>query len=305
MPMADLNALRTFVVLYELRSLTATAERLHVTQPTVSYTLSRLRQRFGDDLFRREGHAMVPTARATELFGPLHAALAQIDAAVGDPGEFDPKDFSGELVLGLTSIGEQTFLPPIMAALAREASRPHLRVERLDSDQVADGLIRGTIDLAVTVSPLRAEGLWGAGVRDVEYVALSSGEHPLPPPGANMFAGRRFVRVSARGGHVFPVQLLTEHDLMAQVSLTVQEYATVPAVLEATDLVVLLPRHVAEVFCGWFPRLRIAELPWPGQSAPVMLYARRDESLSPAQRWFRALVLAAISDDEYRVRNAG
>ncbi|MFT3797719.1 LysR substrate-binding domain-containing protein [Microbacterium sp.] len=300
METADLNALRTFVVLYELRSLTATAQRLHVTQPTVSYTLSRLRQRFGDDLFRREGHAMVPTARATQLFGPLHAALAQIDAAVGVPDAFEPKQFSGELVLGLTSIGEQTFLPPIMAALSRQAAQPHLRVERLDSDQVEDGLIRGTIDLAVTVSPLRAEGLWSTGVRSVEYVALSSGAHPLPRVGPEMFAGRRFVRVSARGGHVFPIQLLTAHGLMSQVALTVEEYATVPAVLEATDLVVLLPRHVAEVFCGWFPGLRIAELPWPGRSAPVTLYTRREASLSPVQDWFRALVLEAIASDEYR-----
>ena len=87
---------------------------------------------------------------------------------------------------------------------------------------------------------------------------------------------------------------------MPQVALTVEEYATVPAVLEATDLVVLLPRHVAEVFCGWFPGLRIAELPWPGHSTPVALYTRREASLSPAQRWFRSLVLDAVAADEYK-----
>ncbi len=82
MSMADLNQLRTFVVLYELRNLTAVADRLHVTQPTVSYTLGRLRQRFGDDLFRREGHVMVPTPRATQLFGPLHGGLAHVRSSL-------------------------------------------------------------------------------------------------------------------------------------------------------------------------------------------------------------------------------
>lgn len=295
MALADLNQLRTFVVLYELRSVTAVAERLRVTQPTVSYTLKRLRERFGDELFRREGHDMVPTAKATQLFGPLHEALAQIDATVSDTEDFEPRAFSGELMLGLTSIGEQTFLPPIMKVLARTASLPHLRVERLDSDLVEEGLIRGTIDLAMTVSMIGSPRLWRSHVRAVEYVALSSGEHPLPETGPDMFQGRRFVRVSARGGHVYPLQALTEHGLMPQVALTVEEYATVPAVLEATDLVVLLPRHVAEVFNGWFPRLRIAELPWPGQSTPVSLYTRREASLTPAQRWFRSLVLSAVA----------
>jgi DNA-binding transcriptional LysR family regulator len=296
MALTDLNQLRTFVVLYELRSVTAVAERLHVTQPTVSYTLRRLRARFDDELFRREGHDMVPTAKATQLFGPLHDALAQIDATVNETEAFEPAGFNGQLTLGLTSIGEQTFLPPIMTALTREASRPHLQVERLDSDLVEDGLTRGTVDLAMTVSMIGSPRLWRSHVRAVEYVALVSGEHPLPPTGRDMFAGRHFLRVSARGGHIFPLQALTEHGLMQQIVLTVEEYATVPAVLEATDLVVLLPRHVAEVFTGWFPGLLIADLPWPGQSTPVSLYTRREASLTPAQRWFRSLVLAAVRE---------
>lgn len=302
MPLADLNQLRTFVVLYELRSLTATADRLHVTQPTVSYTLRRLRQRFGDELFRREGHTMTPTSRATQLFGPLHEALARIDATVNERDEFDPGRFDGEMALALTSIGEQTFLPPIMPELALRAPRLHLQVRRLDADQVEDGLVRGSIDLAITVSPLGSASLWRTPVRDVEYVALVSAAHPLGAVGPAMFRGRRFVRVSARGGHVFPLQTLIEHDLVRQVALTVEEYATVPPVLEATDLVALLPRHVATVFCGWFPGLVIAELPWPGRSTPVALYSRPEASLTPAQRWLRGLVHGAVVAEEYRPR---
>lgn len=303
MALADLNQLRTFVVLYELRSVTAAADRLHVTQPTVSYTLRRLREKFGDELFRREGHDMVPTAKATALFTPLQEALAQIDATVSDPDDFEPAGFSGELALGLTSIGEQTFLPPIMEALAHEAARPHLSVRRLDADRVEDGLVRGSIDLALSVSMIGSPRLWRTHVRAVEYVALSSDRHPLPATSPEMFAGRHFVRVSARGGHVFPLQVLTEHGLMRQVSLTVEEYSTVPAVLKATDLVVLLPRHVAEVFSGWFTGLRIADLPWPGHSTPVSLYTRREAGLSPVQRWFRGVVLDAVAAGEYRKRS--
>ncbi len=300
MPLPDLNQIRTFVVLYELRSVTATADRLRVTQPTVSYTLNRLRERFGDALFRREGRVMVPTAEATRLFGPLHEALAQIDATVEGRDGFDPAEFDGEFALGLTSIGEQTFLPPLMASLDRVARSVRLRVRRLDAAEVEESLLRGTVDAAITVTAVASPHVWSTPVRGVEYVALSSHEHPLPAPSEAMFAGRRFVRVSARGGHVFPVQALVEHDLMGQVSLTVEEYASVPAILETTDLVVLLPRHVAEVFCGWFPRLRIAELPWPGESTPVTLYTRREAALTPAQAWFRTVVRGAVAAEGYR-----
>ncbi|WP_042216932.1 LysR family transcriptional regulator [Demequina mangrovi] len=296
---ADLNQLRTFVVLYEMRSLTGAAERLHVTQPTVSYTLARLRKRFGDDLFRREGNTMVPTPRATQLFGPLHEALAQIDATVTDSADFVAAGFDGELALGLTSIGEQTFLPPIVASLAREGATPHLVVRRLDAEHAEEELVRGAIDVAITVSVLDTARLWRTPVRGVEYVALTSRAHPLPPTGPGMFAGRRFIRVSARGGHVFPTQALVEHGLTPRVALTVEEHSTVPAVLAATDLVALLPRHVADVFCGWFPDLEVTDLPWPGTSSPVALYTRREMNLSPAQRWFRRLALRAVSSGEF------
>ncbi|WP_062387642.1 LysR family transcriptional regulator [Demequina iriomotensis] len=299
MSVADLNQLRTFVVLYEARSLTGAADRLHVTQPTVSYTLARLRTRFGDDLFRREGHVMVPTPRATQLFGPLHEALAQIDATVADRADFVPQDFDGELVLGLTSIGEQTFLPPLMAALSRAAASPHLVVRRLDAGAAEEEIVRGALDVALTVSVMDTARLWRTPVRGVEYVALVSRDHPLPEPGPAMFEGRRFIRVSARGGHVFPNQALVEHGLVPQVALTVEEHSTVPAVLVSTDLVALLPRHVADVFCGWFPTLEVADLPWPGTSSPVSLYTRREMNLSPAQRWFRRLVLRAVSSGEF------
>lgn len=111
MTIPDLNQPRTFVVLYELRSFTATAEFLHVTQPTVSYTLARLRRALADDLPWREGYVMVPTTRATQLKWPLHEALAQIESTVSETASFDPSAFYGRALLGPTLIGEQTFLP--------------------------------------------------------------------------------------------------------------------------------------------------------------------------------------------------
>ena len=175
-----------------------------------------------------------------------------------------------------------------------------LTIDAVYQDVLEEELLRGSIDLAVTVSILDTARVWRTRVRSVEYVALCSRDHPLPATADDMFTGRRFVRVSSRGGHVFPLQALVEHGLMPQVALTVEEYATVPAVIVATDLVVLLPRHVADVFSGWFPSLQIAELPWPGHSSPVALYTRREPSLSPAQRWFRKVVLAAVASGEFR-----
>lgn len=290
---ADLNSLRTLMLLYETRSVTASAERLHVSQPTVSYTLGRLRRRFGDDLFRREGNTLVPTARASRLYDQLADSLALIERVTTEPAEgFEPDRLHGEMVLALSSLGEISFLPSLLNAVADAAPRLRLQVTPLDVETAEEGLVRGEVDLAMTMTALRTDRLWRQPFFDVEYVAVTSAAHPLEP-GEEGLRGRRFVAVAGRGGHVFLREALHEHDLADQVAVVINGYASVPHAVDRTDLVALLPRHFAEIFRRHHD-LAISPLPWSVPSPPVAVYTRRPASLSAAQDWFRGLALAEL-----------
>ena len=63
----DLNALAVFHAVMEERNVTAAARRLGLAQSTVSAALARLRETFGDELFVRARHGIVPTERALEI----------------------------------------------------------------------------------------------------------------------------------------------------------------------------------------------------------------------------------------------
>jgi DNA-binding transcriptional LysR family regulator len=292
----DLNSLRTLLMLYETRSVTVAAERLSVSQPTVSYTLSRLRRRFGDDLFRREGNTLVPTSRARRLYDALHEPLSRVDQIASQASSaFDPVLVGGEVVLALSSLGEITWLPIIFGALERSAPTMRLRVMPLDIDAVEDDLVRGNVDLAITMTVLPSARLWRQPFYDPEYVAVTHVDHPLQP-GEEGVSGRRFVVVAGREGHVFLRDALYEHGLAERVVLSVHGYAAVPHVLETTDLVALLPRYFAEVHRRYLP-LAVSPLPWPVPNPRTALYSRREESLSPAQAWLRTLVLEALRAD--------
>ena len=67
----DLNLVRVFVAIHETRSVTQAAERLDVTQPTISYGLAKLRKVYADRLFTRGTGGLVPTALADQLFTML------------------------------------------------------------------------------------------------------------------------------------------------------------------------------------------------------------------------------------------
>ena len=121
MPDFDLNLVRTFVLLYETRSVTATAESLHVTQPTISYSLQKLRRRFSDELFRRTGGGLAPTTTARALYEPLHSALSEIETAVSGAKSFSPSTARVAFTLCLSDLGEISLLPRLMAALPSRA----------------------------------------------------------------------------------------------------------------------------------------------------------------------------------------
>lgn len=68
-PMVDLQHLRVFLRICELKSFTKAAVSLGVTQPSVSYTVKELERAWGAELFYRTGRGVVLSE-----FGE-HAAL--------------------------------------------------------------------------------------------------------------------------------------------------------------------------------------------------------------------------------------
>ena len=78
----DLNLLRTLDVLLSENNVTRAAQRLNLSQPSVSIRLARLREIFADPLLMPGPRGMQPTARADELRQPLRAALAALEQAV-------------------------------------------------------------------------------------------------------------------------------------------------------------------------------------------------------------------------------
>ncbi len=86
----DLNLLRTLDVLLSENNVTRAAQRLNLSQPSVSIQLARLREMFADPLLMPGPRGMQPTARADELRQPLRAALAALEQAVAPVAPFNP-----------------------------------------------------------------------------------------------------------------------------------------------------------------------------------------------------------------------
>lgn len=102
----DMNLLVVFEALMLERNLTRVAEKLFISQPTVSAALARLRDLFDDPLLIRNARAMEPTARALQIFAELAPAMDVISAAISRAKAFEPATSCNVFRLGLSDDAE-------------------------------------------------------------------------------------------------------------------------------------------------------------------------------------------------------
>jgi DNA-binding transcriptional LysR family regulator len=143
----DLNLLISLHVLIQEQSVSRAAERLHITQPAMSKTLSRLRRVFDDPLFTRSSHGMQATPRAQELAGELGGILSEIRQLVTG-NHFDPQTHVGEVNLALSEYIGLALLPDLVAKLETQAPQLSIRVISRAENQL-EQLALGKLDFAI------------------------------------------------------------------------------------------------------------------------------------------------------------
>ena len=143
----DLNLLYLFSVLHEERSVSLTAERLFLTPSAVSHALGRLRRMVGDELFKRSGGSMTPTARANDIAERLRVILPQLREAIV-PADFDPATTSRGFAIATLPYLTSVFLPSFADAFHRSAANGRLDIRMLDG-RTADDIDGGAVDVAL------------------------------------------------------------------------------------------------------------------------------------------------------------
>ncbi|TXS90184.1 LysR family transcriptional regulator [Parahaliea maris] len=146
----DLNLLVALQALLEERSVSRAAARLHITQPAMSKTLSRLRTVFGDALFTRGNRGIQPTPRALELEQELPLLLTDISRLVTGR-EFDPWACTEEVVLALSEYVGVALLPPLIQRLHEQAPRLSIRTITRVENQL-EQLANGNLDFAIHIA---------------------------------------------------------------------------------------------------------------------------------------------------------
>lgn len=284
----DLNLLHVFDTIYREGSLTRAARALHLTQPAVSHSLSRLREHFDDPLFTRQGNQMIPTPLARRFLESMRPGLTQIQSAVNQFHAFDPVSQRKTYSLALRDILESTFLPQLMHRLTDypELEIVSQRIARRDMEtQLAAGKLDFAVDVLLPVSNQTSHEL----LRRDRLVVLARQDHPLTRDGLTMenYIAARHVLVSSRteGPGIEDFEL-SRLGVQRQIRLRCQHYYAACRVVENTDLLLTMPETYARIIAERAD-IRILTPPAELPDLDVHLYWHKAYEREPALIWFR------------------
>ncbi|MCG7327862.1 LysR family transcriptional regulator [Achromobacter sp. ACRQX] len=294
----DLNLLVVFNELHKHGRVSAVAESLGISQPGVSNALSRLRKLLGDELFLRTSRGMVPTPYAESLAQPIADALSALQGTLNARVAFDPARSERSFVIGVNDVGETYFLPRLMRALDQVAPGVTIRTVRTTSIDVRDEMERGRMDLAMGFLPGLKGGFFQRRLFRQPYVCIFRQDHPLARSGVSVrqFRAAEHVAIVSEGtGHGVVDEVIARAGIRRRLRLTVPHFMAVGPVLQATDMIAVVPQRFADCACGPFG-LAAAPCPVKIPESVINVFWHARNHREAANQWLRQVVVDVFAD---------
>ena len=291
----DLNLLIALDALLEENSVAAAADRLHLSPPAMSRTLSRIRRATGDDILVRSGRTMTPTPRALELREETRELVRRATAVLTPPRTLELDTLDRVFTIRSHDALACALAPALITATGATAPGVQIRLLAESSADVAD-LARGHTDLEIGASqPSRPEIAAETIGTDHMAVVFRAG-HPLADGELTpeRIAAASHATVSRRGRlHGVVDEALAERGLTRRVVASLPTSSAALELAACTDLVTT----VAEQVCrpAWTRLGLLARaFPFTVPPVPVIITWHHRNDTDPAHTWLRAQVRHAL-----------
>lgn len=229
----DLHQIEIFCMLIKERSFSRTAEKLYLTQPTISSHIKNLEHDLGVRLVDRLGKRVVPTEAGEVLFRHGLRLLEERDRTRQEIEGLSGK-VSGVLAIGGSTIPGAYILPPLIGSFRKRFPSISIKLSIDDTARITEAVLNG--DLCI--------GVVGARVND-PYLATHTflrDELVIAVPPEHPWAGKRKVSVDQLRKESFilreqgsgTLRIMTEH--LAAAGLQIDDLQIV-AVMGSSDAV--------------------------------------------------------------------
>jgi len=148
----DIQNIRAFLMVVETGSFSRAAERLFITQPAISKRISTLEFNLDCKLFDRLGKKTQLTQAGAALIPSYQKIIAEIKESERIISSLRT-NVSGHLKFGTSHHIGLHRLPPVLRRYTKQYPEVELDIQFMDSEQAAELILKGDIELALITLP--------------------------------------------------------------------------------------------------------------------------------------------------------
>ncbi|MES2529711.1 MAG: LysR family transcriptional regulator [Pseudomonadota bacterium] len=182
----DLTDLRLFLHVVEAGSLTAGAQRSHMTLASASQRVRGMEETLGHPLLLRQPKGVRPTEAGHTLLHHARLVLAQMERLRGELGEYGD-GLKGHVRVMCNTSAMTEHLPEPLGGFLADHPRVSVDLEERGSDDIVDALRAGLCDIGIVSDAVDTDGLERHAFRRDDLVLVMPRSHAL--------AGRRRVKL--------------------------------------------------------------------------------------------------------------
>jgi DNA-binding transcriptional LysR family regulator len=269
----ELRQLEAFVAVATELHFGRAAERLHLAPPTLSELIRRLERELGTPLLTRTTRRVAMTSAGTELLARSKVILDEVAAAEAAVRRVAGGE-AGTVRLGITPPAALVLAPYLIGRFTAEASQVSVDVQRMWLPALADALISGRIDVAITCGLIPApEGIANEVFCAEPLLVGLRPDHRLADRDAVALKDLTHDVLGTTAADLFPAWALSQRQALDQAGIS-------PPAIELTDTDLTATRWADQQDVEWIlliPSLAAAHTTTvirpvdPGQLVPFTL----------------------------------
>ncbi|SFE80272.1 LysR family transcriptional regulator [Alteribacillus iranensis] len=132
----------------ETKSMTKTAERMNLKQPTVSFHLKKLEESIGVPLYEKNEDDIILTSAGKVMYNYAHEIVSLQEEAERVMKDFQ-KHKRGELLIGSSHIPGNYVLPPILKSFSEQYPQVHLSLTVKSTPSIVQDIKQKKLDMAL------------------------------------------------------------------------------------------------------------------------------------------------------------
>ncbi|WP_228895935.1 LysR family transcriptional regulator [Pseudoduganella aquatica] len=183
----DLTDLRLFIHIAELKSLTRSAERMHMSLAAASNRVKELEARFGTRLLYRENKGVQLSPAGETLLAHAQQFMQMVERLKSEMQQYN-NGIKGHIRIFANTTAVTEFMPEVLGRFLGVHPQVNVALEERLNQDIVRGVQEGTADIGIAAGPVQGAGLEIIPFSTDRLVLATAQDHPLATRGQIGFA---------------------------------------------------------------------------------------------------------------------